>query len=170
LIEPARVRRGRKRQIAGVLLLTLGLLNAGIWGASRRWWFGYNGVTWQVSLQAGVVSFVRPKGRLPLTTMEEGWHSRFIADDRPEWSWLADRYESPPTLSVGVAAVYTLAGGRAASVDACGWLFALPPLVGGAVLMWSTRWRARKGKCVECGYDLAGLAAGVRCPECGESE
>ncbi|HVU64866.1 MAG TPA: hypothetical protein VHC70_12875, partial [Phycisphaerales bacterium] len=30
------------------------------------------------------------------------------------------------------------------------------------------RWRRRRGgRCVKCGYDRAGLAAGAPCPECG---
>ncbi|MCC6320398.1 MAG: hypothetical protein IT438_03055 [Phycisphaerales bacterium] len=38
-------------------------------------------------------------------------------------------------------------------------------------LAWRSELRRRRreriGKCSTCGYDLAGLAAGVACPECG---
>ncbi|MGH7130657.1 MAG: hypothetical protein ACREJO_01770 [Phycisphaerales bacterium] len=43
-------------------------------------------------------------------------------------------------------------------------------LLGGGWLVWSgrrARRRAMTGVCGKCGYDLAGLAAGSPCPECG---
>lgn len=57
------------------------------------------------------------------------------------------------------------------------WFFNLPlwvPLAattfGSALLFWSTRTRRRPGLCPNCGYDLTGLAAGTKCPECGERQ
>ncbi|MGH7132664.1 MAG: hypothetical protein ACREJO_12030 [Phycisphaerales bacterium] len=50
------------------------------------------------------------------------------------------------------------------------WPFALASLLGGGWLVWSgrrARRRAMTGLCLKCGYDLAGLAAGAPCPECG---
>lgn len=43
------------------------------------------------------------------------------------------------------------------------------PVVAGVVgwlLIWWDK-RVLRGRCTKCGYDLAGLAAGVACPECG---
>ncbi|MGH7131888.1 MAG: hypothetical protein ACREJO_08095 [Phycisphaerales bacterium] len=48
--------------------------------------------------------------------------------------------------------------------------FALASLLGGGWLVWSgrrARGRAMTGHCLKCDYDLAGLAAGAPCPECG---
>ena len=39
--------------------------------------------------------------------------------------------------------------------------------VGGAVVWWRQARRQRRGTCEVCGYDLAGLAPGAVCPECG---
>ncbi|HVU62889.1 MAG TPA: hypothetical protein VHC70_02840, partial [Phycisphaerales bacterium] len=36
------------------------------------------------------------------------------------------------------------------------------------LLAFRSRRRRRLGRCVKCGYDRAGLAAGAACPECGE--
>jgi len=55
------------------------------------------------------------------------------------------------------------------------WNFHLPlwmPLgasvLGSAGLFYVTRRGRRAGVCGKCGYDLRGLAAGAKCPECGE--
>lgn len=55
------------------------------------------------------------------------------------------------------------------------WFFNVPlwvPLgacvLGSAGLFFAMRKRRRPGVCARCGYDLSGLAAGARCPECGE--
>ena len=41
------------------------------------------------------------------------------------------------------------------------WVILVTP---GAVRHWH---RHKRGWCVNCGYDLAGLEAGTACPECG---
>lgn len=57
------------------------------------------------------------------------------------------------------------------------WFFKVPlwvPLgasvLATVVLFAMTRRRCRPGACGNCGYDLTGLAAGTKCPECGEEE
>lgn len=55
------------------------------------------------------------------------------------------------------------------------WFFNIPlwvPLaaciLGSAALFIVTRKQPKPGVCGSCGYDLRGLGAGARCPECGE--
>ncbi len=43
------------------------------------------------------------------------------------------------------------------------WLFATP----GIIRRGRVRRRLRRGRCVKCGYDRAGLAKDAACPECG---
>ncbi len=45
------------------------------------------------------------------------------------------------------------------------WLFAAP----GIIRRGRVRRRLRRGRCVKCGYDRAGLAKDAACPECGAS-
>ncbi len=55
------------------------------------------------------------------------------------------------------------------------WFVPLWPLPLLSLLATAAAWRAdakylrraRDGACLKCGYDRAGLAAGVVCPECG---
>lgn len=47
------------------------------------------------------------------------------------------------------------------------WMVFVPALAATSILWWRDR-RRRPGSCAACAYDLAGLAAGASCPECGE--
>ena len=52
-----------------------------------------------------------------------------------------------------------------AAVYAMGWSVLIALMLAGYREV--RRFRLARGRCVQCGYSLTGLAAGVRCPECG---
>ena len=166
---------GRNRRVAGWLLLVIGVLITGVWGASRWWAFGYEANNWVINFAAGSVAKHSP---LPWPL---GWGSGWHLQKRPiperEWAWVTG---SAPAVSPGRSVDLMFVG---YFEEASGWYlfhlvlwpFALGSLLGGGWLVWSGRRvggrrRAMAGLCRKCGYDLAGLAAGggAPCPECGQ--
>ena len=132
---------GRKRRVAGWLLLVIGVLITGVWGAVWCW----------SSAIAGWGVVVTPDGNVSTvqTPFAEGtersWTISFVATSG-----------QPGSGRTGVLVIL--------------WPTALAPLLGGGWLVWAgrrARRRAMAGCCVKCGYDLVGLAAGAPCPECG---
>ena len=52
------------------------------------------------------------------------------------------------------------------------WAVFVATMMPAAFLWWPdirSLWRRRVGRCAACGYDRRGLAADVKCPECGTS-
>lgn len=92
-------------------------------------------------------------------------------------SWIWDEYHARaargwPSVRV-VGSRYSMGGVRWGArmwvVEAPLWMFAVAGGVVAAVA-WRRRraWeRLEEGRCVGCGYSLAGLRAGAVCPECG---
>ncbi len=139
--------------MAGWFLLVLGVLITGVWGASRWWWVGYWGSEWGIGVGSGMIDGVYPG---TLGSSNVGWSVWTPPPEMQYWRWSAsDNLRHPDRF-----------------MHMCLWPFALASLLGGGWLVWSGR-RARKramtGVCGKCGYDLAGLAAGSPCPECGDA-
>ncbi|MGH7132978.1 MAG: hypothetical protein ACREJO_13640, partial [Phycisphaerales bacterium] len=160
----------------GWALLVIGVLITGVWGASRWWEFGYIGSSWSVGAMEGLVP-------VPFCTSPQPsrWVGDSNASSKPgwEWHWLLDSNLIGPGdtgLNLRFAAYVHYHYGSGASdfqVTLVPWPFALASLLAGGWLVWSgrrARRRAMTGVCLKCGYDLAGLAAGSLCPECGQSK
>lgn len=83
--------------------------------------------------------------------------------DHPLW-WV--RRQEGARLPESFPAYSSVVGGMAFPL----WMVAAAP-AGLALFLWWPRlrelFRRRAGVCRKCGYDLAGLAVGTRCPECG---
>lgn len=160
-------------------LLTLGLLTAAIWGASHWWMVGHSSPPWFLSLEKGEIAFWRqhPPGiafapipnninRSFVGPVYKGREapSRWITENKTRLSqiartltvWLVRRVQVPGRFDFWVAPI---------------WPFSLLLVCGGALLLWpelrAKRWDMT-GRCAACGYDLAGLGADPKCPECGK--
>ncbi|MGH7130656.1 MAG: hypothetical protein ACREJO_01765 [Phycisphaerales bacterium] len=180
-----RAKAGRKRRVAGWVLLVIGVLITGVWGASRWWALGFMGMTWGIGFESGVgaVSVV------PSFADSTKPKNRFIAeanvyDDQKRWNLIVPpNYRASESDPRGwyywpVAYSDLLSPNRKSYIFRTWlvvlWPFALASLLGGGWLVWSgrrARRRAMTGHCLKCGYDLAGLATPTTpttpCPECG---
>lgn len=133
---------------------------------SIRWTFARSEITsatsqagWAVVLSSGVVGVVsqadssKPplRGQRVKTTLAEPhdlrvyWKPRWIVRG---WTWAPDHLFH---IVVPLWFPFLLVGAPTA------WLW------------WRDRGRGLSGRCRRCGYDLAGLACGADCPECGAS-
>ena len=166
---------GRKRRVAGWLLLVIGVLIAGVWGASGRWAVVYSRSNGWVVIEDGVASLhwgekLRPLPRWTITEHDGSWFltlfgfgtSHLNHVDHYSLGILAFGYNSLPATGPTVRG----------SVQINLWPFALASLLGGGWLVWwgrRTKRRAMTGVCLKCGYDMQGLAAHGQCPECGSA-
>lgn len=153
---------------AAVLLLVVGGVVGGIWGASGRFDLmvsrASGGGFWSYRVTDGGVQYHR-------------------SDTRPrDWTDFTGVVRSPRNELPDVLGWSNWAPGSYQDVH---WVpllpFAVVPLVGGMGLLgvplvgW---WRARRlvkervrlGLCRGCGYDRRGIGAGVVCPECGRGK
>ena len=162
------------------MLLVIGVLITGVWGASRWWIFGYRSGPWSfvVSHATGFFATSAPTTHPFVAHRAAGWwaqhHDDFPALRRPYWYIDANEIgESEATIVLGMMAYFERSpaqGLHSRCFLVVLWPFALASLLGGGWLVWSGRRagrRAMAGLCLKCGYDLAGLAVGAPCPECG---
>jgi hypothetical protein len=161
-------RSGRFRRMLGWTLLTLGLLVAGVWFASRWWEVRklFNG--WSIGVYEGNVSVgvgKIPPGDLVIerTYLERWvfWNGWDYGDQGVGQVWMRGfvSWVEIPTPG-SVSATVTL------------WPTPLLLWAPAALLLRSgmlAQKRAMTGSCAKCGYSLAGLVADAACPECGKA-
>ncbi|MGH7132663.1 MAG: hypothetical protein ACREJO_12025 [Phycisphaerales bacterium] len=170
---------GRKRRVAGLALLVIGVLIVCVWRVSWWWGFGYQVSSWGIGANNGLVGGFAAQGTSYWSDI--GWYFR---SGSGVWDWFVpsedygvrrthlglavyDQYELPQPRNPYDPKVV----GSWRVVSIVPWPFALASLLGGGWLVWSgrrARRRAMVGLCLKCGYDLSGLGAAGVCPECGE--
>ncbi len=138
------------RRVAKWTGATLCLLIAATWTANYWWSLGYwghdsKGSAWFVCVGAGAFQVMAGVPQQRLT----GWN---VERNYGYYYWKPRRFG----LSGIEALLVPLWMPFVAVAAPTAWLF------------WLDRRRARPGHCL-CGYDLAGLAPGAACPECGAS-
>jgi hypothetical protein len=173
---------GRRRVATGWTLLLLGLLVAGVWAASQRWWIVWMhgnpkaAFIYRTWLAPGTVSINRfPSFPQPYSSLESG---RVNEDARPLHSWYRAMSEDELKLwFFQNASVYDLwvvayvQRGQQTVIKVLLWPIPLLLWTPATLLLRSgylAQRRAKTNACAKCGYSLAGLAAEVPCPECGK--
>lgn len=147
--------------MAIVLLLACACLTGPSWELEARWSSHGGSLGGSSIREAGVragaarVIWLDVRTRQP-SLDPPGWALKRVRPrGRIRWStyWLC---ESSPGIR-GIAATLPL------------WIPAAAIALPLAIVVWRGRAPAGYGRCAACGYDLAGLAAGAVCPECGET-
>lgn len=154
-----RTRRARIRGAAKWAALVVCVVIAAVW-LSSRWWgvqrtAETNGRWLHLALGRGVFSYNDVSlGRSLTCDAEWSFHN-----PAAEWGFHTPTARSwRPSLMVGP---------RQTLLWLPLWIPVVILVLSTAWLWWRDRRRVRAGHCAACGYDLAGLAPGVGCPECG---
>ena len=167
-------RAGRKRRLTGWTLIALGLLVAGVWGASGWWTIRFGADYW-------VLDLVKRHARLNRSSIvhanvQRGWQFNWIGDDTRRgwwWWWYGWRPNGQDYYGVIMRekdwnAPWGVEKNSAVMlwpIPFLVWAAGVPVLRSGIV----ARRRAVTGSCGKCGYSLAGLGEGAPCPECGKA-
>lgn len=161
----ARSRRGRIRRAAKWAGLVVCVVIAGVWAINYWWGFGYvrvarNGRVWVASCECGILGFAPQTEEVAIVPWgtanyiegwkgSAGWYRCRNAHGYPVWRprWIDGPWGTSCWLPL--------------------WMPLLTVASPTAWLWWRHRRAMRPGHCAACGYDLAGLASGATCPECG---
>lgn len=139
---------GRWTQRVRWLAPIAGALTLVVWVASGRVCLGWYGLppgrSTHLYVDQGRLSVARGVA-LPQVFFEGFTHPRW------KFEWGFDRHQSPTYAGVGVPL----------------WVFPIGFVALGVWAWWPRHFGP--GRCERCGYDLAGLGPGMRCPECGTS-
>ena len=120
---------------------------------------------WQVGVSSGQVVALRIDGTRSIHVARSlGWHVWRL----PRWYWGYAGEVSPegPILTWHAGVLYA-ADPRDRLAGASVLYPVALTLIPAALLWYADRRRCKPGACGGCGYDRAGLAVGVKCPECG---
>lgn len=166
---------GRRRSIAGRVVIGLGLVVALVMLVSGWYWFRTDWrQRWRLRVQSGMV-LLRveswPDFRLP----PDGGLSRILS---PELWWTIpgtwrEKDGVVDTQLLGVVRRLDSFGARATVVTVMFWPIAITGFAAGGGLIWwgaRVRRRGRPGCCPGCGYEMVGLEKGAGCPECGKGK
>ena len=95
----SRKRPGRKRRLAGWLLVVIGVLITGVWAASAKWVVGYESSAWRVSTGGGEVTIFEHSASGYFASVR--WTVGKLSANGG-WLWLVDRslFAGEPTATV----------------------------------------------------------------------
>jgi hypothetical protein len=160
---------GRKRRIAGWLLLSLAVVVTGVWAVSGWRWLALGGAKWRVICAWGNVTWITSPEPLYLNTSRVGWSEqemRFHTAWRVSHMWVFGL----ACVDLGLIGLWDYRGSTRA-VEVTLWPLPLLLTVLGVPVLRSgvrARRRALAGSCPSCGYDQRGIPPGSPCPECGK--
>lgn|GEM_PF-1513485 len=149
-------------------------LAAGAWALSG-WWCA--GVGWSEGTGGGSEHVWMGRGRVEVFGVPYGACGylppvgvvSMPVEDLLEYSGLLGNFvEEEGSVSVPLAARWRwgVRGGVRGGWAIPGWPVVIG-LAGWGGALWLGRMKRGEGACVACGYSMAGLACGARCPECG---
>jgi hypothetical protein len=161
----------------GWTLLTLGVLVAGVWGASGWLWltrrFDAMGANYTVAIQYGTLFCMRASD----TDGRDAWNLERYGSSVWRWSfgWGHDVKEPNAFHNFGAVQFSRFSpstGPALKRIELILWPVPFLLWAAGMPLLHSgilARRRANAGLCKKCDYSLAGIAPGAPCPECGKA-